>query len=177
MQFMNKINPINCYSKISEKSSIVETYCQNIIKNNSSVWYPYIGWDVNLVPRDIILDEPVLKKINEKYVINRGAILKSDAYQNYEWHTDEYRGVCINMLLSFDHVSHCFFGVKKNENNVYFHELNYEPKTFYLFNNQFPHSVINFDKPRYLFSLEFALDVDNLLYPEIFSWMKQEKII
>ena len=116
-------------------------------------------------------------KINEQFPINRAAVLMSEPYQNYEWHTDQYRGTCINMLLSYDHVSHCLFGIKKNETNVYFHELKYEPSTFYIFNNQFPHSVINFEKPRYLFSLEFAATADDLLYPELYKWVKSENLI
>jgi len=174
---MERIKSVNCYSALKQKSSVVVDHCQKIIENENAIWYPYIGWDVNLVPRDLLLEEPILAKINEKFTINRAAVLKSDPYQNYEWHTDQYRGVCINMLLSHDHTSHCLFGVKKDETNVYFHELKYEPSTFYLFNNQFPHSVINFDKPRYLFSLEFADTADNLLYPEIYKWLKREDLI
>lgn len=172
---MGRINPVNCYAPLKEKSSVVVDYCQKIIENE--VWYPYIGWDVNLVPIEIVLQEPILARIHQQFTINRAAVLKSDPYQNYEWHTDDYRGTCINMLLSHDHVSHCLFGVSKNLNNIYFHELKYEPQTFYIFNNQFPHSVINFDKPRYLFSLEFESTLDNLLYPELYKWTKSEDLI
>jgi hypothetical protein len=174
---MNNINPINCYSALNQKSSVLVEYCQKIIDNENSVWYPYIGWDVNLVPREVILEEPILSAINKKFIINRAAVLMSEPYQNYEWHTDQYRGVCINMLLSHDHMSHCLFGTRKNETNVYFHELKYQPSTFYIFNNQFPHSVINFDKPRYLFSLEFVDSVDSLLYPEVYKWCKNEGLV
>lgn len=174
---MNQINPINCYCPLRNKSYILTEYCKNIIENETAIWYPYIGWDVHLVPREIFLQEIILEKINKKFLINRAAILRSDSYQNYEWHTDQYRGVCINMLLTHDHTSHCLFGTRKNENNVYFHELKYEPSTFYIFNNQFPHSVINFDKPRYLFSLEFASTADTLLYPEVYKWAKIENLV
>ena len=43
-------------------------------------------------------------------------------------------------------------------------ELRYEPDRFYLFNNQVPHSVINLDVNRYLFSLEFT---EPLSYAEL----------
>jgi len=174
---MSRINPPNCYSEIKQKSVVIFDYCKNIIENKNSLWYPYIGWDVSLFPQDFLLKEPVFEKLNQKFPIKRAAILRSDPYQNYEWHTDQYRGVCINMLLSFDHVSHCLFGVRKNATNVYFHELKYKPDTFYLFNNQFPHTIINFDNPRYLFSLEFVANADSLLYPEVYKWMKLENLI
>jgi hypothetical protein len=35
-------------------------------------------------------------------------------------------------------------------------ELAYAPGRYYLFNNQIPHTVINLDVDRHLFSLEFA---------------------
>lgn len=173
---MTRINSINCYCPLKEKSSILNEYCQKIIENKDVTWHPYIGWDVNPVPIEIVLQEPILAKINERFTINRAAVLMTEPYQNYEWHTDQYRGVCINMLLSHDHVSHCLFGIRKNQNNVYFHELKYKPSTFYIFNNQFPHSIINFDKPRYLFSLEFVETADTLLYPEVYKWVKDESL-
>jgi len=145
----------NCYASLKEKSSVVVDYCKKIIENKDLLWYSYFGFNINLVPRKIVLQEPVLAKINEKFAINRAAVVMMEPYQNYLWHSDLYRDACINMLLSCDHTSHCLFGIKKDEQSFYFHELKYAPSTFYIFNNKFQHSVINFEQKRYLFSIEF----------------------
>jgi hypothetical protein len=60
------------------------------------------------------------------------------------------------MLLSRDHHSHTLFGQSINNTNMRCLELTYEPGRCYLFNNQIPHTVINLDADRHLFSLEFA---------------------
>jgi hypothetical protein len=168
---MKRIAPVNCYAEFNEKSSIVIDYCHKLVETDSP-WYPYIGWEVKVVPREIFLEEPLLNMINQKFPINRAAILRTEPYQNYHWHVDQYRGVCVNMLVTPDVRSYCLFGKQKNENNVYFTELNYEKNSFYLFNNQFPHSVINFDQHRYLFSIEFVDHKSNLSYATIYKWCR-----
>lgn len=55
-----------------------------------------------------------------------------------------------------DHHSHTLFGRNVTNTSMHCLELRYEPGRFYLFNNQVPHTVINLDVNRYLFSLEFA---------------------
>ena len=168
---MKRIASVNCYAEFKEKSSIVIDYCQKLSETDGP-WYPYIGWEVKVVPREIFLEEPLLNMINQKFPINRAAILRTEPYQNYHWHVDQHRGVSINMLVTPDVHSYCLFGKQKNENNVYFTELNYEKNAFYLFNNQFPHSVINFDQNRYLFSIEFVDHKSNLSYVTIYKWCR-----
>jgi hypothetical protein len=74
----------------------------------------------------------------------------------YHWHRDQNRQACINLLISSNHHSHTLFGRSVSDTSMHCLELRYEPGRFYLFNNQVPHSVINLDVNRYLFSLEFA---------------------
>ena len=58
-----------------------------------------------------------------------------------------------------------------------FLELKYKPNTFYAFNTQILHCVYNFDKPRYLFTCEFAQDHNQLSYDKLYSWMLANKLI
>jgi len=45
--------------------------------------------------------------------------------------------------------------------------LVYKPNTYYLFNTQTRHTVINFAEPRYLFTIEFIEDVDHLSFEDL----------
>ena len=173
---MEQIKSVNCYSEFAQKSTKVIEYCQDLVKTDSP-WYPYIGWEVKLVPKEVFLEEPLLQEINTQFIISRAAVLRTEPYQNYHWHVDQYRGVCINMLITPKIRSYCLFGKEKNDNNVYFTELNYQENVFYLFNNQFPHSVINFEEPRYLFSLEFLSHKEELSYAEIYKWCRQRDLL
>tara|TARA_B100000424_G_C22850396_1_gene453525 strand:+ start:252 stop:767 length:516 start_codon:yes stop_codon:yes gene_type:complete len=164
-----RIEPSNCFYKLKNESTVLVDHCEKLL-NTHQFWAPYIGWDVILIDREIYMQEEALKIIDSKFPINRAAILKADPYQMYDWHKDEYRGVCINMSLTPEWPSHCLFGTDKNYTNKYFHELKYQPKSFYVFNNQVDHCVINFDQPRYMFSLEFVDHLDNLNYKQVKDW-------
>jgi hypothetical protein len=54
------------------------------------------------------------------------------------------------------------FGLPRDQFGFYFSELKYNKNTFYLFNSQYLHQVINFSEPRYLFTIEFAQDRNSL---------------
>ena len=87
----------------------------------------------------------------------------------YDWHKDEYRLSAVNMLIKHDH-SHSLFAKSRDNYYINITELSYQPYTYYLFNNQQYHSVLNFNKPRYLFSLYFDKELDytslkELLHP------------
>jgi len=45
--------------------------------------------------------------------------------------------------------------------------LKYEPETYYVFNTQVPHMVLNTTKPRYLFSVEFLEKDRGLTFNEL----------
>lgn len=173
---MKPIESVNCYAEFKEKSSVVGEYCKKLSETEGP-WYPYIGWDVKLVPREVLLEESLLNTINKKFAIKRAAVLKTEPYQNYHWHIDEYRGVAINLLITPNIHSYCLFGKEKNRDNIYFTELNYSENSFYLFNNQFPHSVINFDQHRYLFSIEFLDHKENLSYSTIYKWCMDMELL
>ena len=90
--------------------------------------------------------------------------------RSYLWHVDEKRGLSINMLLSFDHVSHSVFGDFGNrptKEQVQITELKYKKDTFYIFNTQRPHTVFNFEQSRYLFTVEFVKPKTELVYNQV----------
>jgi len=166
---MSEIAPKNCFLPLKQKSSHIADYCNKLLSRDAE-WAPYIGWDVVLIGKDELLKEPALRDIDSQFTISRAAILRTDPYQVYSWHKDEYRGACINMTLTPDWPSHCLFGRDKDYASKYFTELKYDPNTFYVFNNQVDHCVINFDQPRYVFSIEFVQTSDTLNFPEIRDW-------
>jgi hypothetical protein len=94
-------------------------------------------------------------------------ILKLDPYICYDWHTDTRRGVGINMLLTPEARSICAFAPNKEGAVFKIEELKYKPSTYYLFNTQVPHTVYNFETTRYLLSIEFAKDKEQLTYEKL----------
>jgi hypothetical protein len=71
------------------------------------------------------------------------------------------------MLLSDDGDSRCLF--LDGEPGVVFNtqELKYKPDTYYAFNTQVPHMVLNTTRPRYLFSVEFLEKDRGLTFDEL----------
>jgi hypothetical protein len=67
------------------------------------------------------------------------------------------------MLLN-DVESKCLFSIEQGEITRTFKELKYKPETYYLFNNQVEHTVINFTQSRYLMSVEFEEGKDVLTF-------------
>jgi hypothetical protein len=59
------------------------------------------------------------------------------------------------MQINLEHPSHTLFGYQVDDHNKDVIELRYQPRTFYLFNNQIEHCVANLGGPRYVFSLYF----------------------
>jgi hypothetical protein len=173
-----KINPIDCYSEFSEQSSVVSDFCKRMLLTKKINWgVEDFGWDLIPVPVNLTLKEPLLQKINSVFPIAKSAILKSQPYQNYGWHTDRVRGVSINLLISTDIHSHCMFGTLRDQSSLYFTELKYKENTFYLFNTQCLHQVINFSEPRYLLTIEFVQDKNSLQYSNIYNWCTAENLL
>jgi hypothetical protein len=131
---------------------------------STGAWQPYYNFSAVQVPFDLAFKDPVIEAIGAKYPLAMG-IVRLDPYTTYDWHVDSRRGVCINMLLN-DVKSHCLFSVGETEATHGFLELKYQPKTYYAFNNQVPHMVINFAESRYLMSVEFEADKNELTYEQ-----------
>jgi len=151
------------YYKIEFSSKITDKLV-DIIKSPDPIWIDYFNFQMLEVPTDLTDQDPFLHWLRTVHDF-RSAILKMDPYECYNWHEDNNRGVCINMLLTPDIHCYTLFSAEiKNPATFKFCDLKYTANDYYLFNNQITHTVINFDKTRYLFSIEFAEDKTKLNY-------------
>ena len=131
----------------------------------TSNWRPYYNFCATQVPFDIVYSDPTLHDIGEKYPLAVG-IIRLDPHTTYDWHIDTRRGVSINMLLN-NAKSNCLFSVSEAEATHSFIELKYRLGSYYVFNNQVPHMVINFNESRYLMSVEFEADKNELTFDQL----------
>jgi len=160
------LRPQDCYVTIGE-STVIQKYFE---ENQANLDFKmYFGFEAFSMPLDMILAEPILENVNKKFKIKAGGILKIEPFRCYNWHVDEYRGACINLLLTPQSKSLMLFGQESSGSldQLDFVELDYKPRTFYLFNNQIKHSVINFNDTRYLFTLEFEYDKSLLNFDKV----------
>jgi hypothetical protein len=148
------------FYKLPTKSTIAKDLLA--FAKQTDKWVSYYNFDAVQVPFDLVYTDPTLQNIGAKHAMAAG-VLRLKPFTTYDWHIDTQRGVSINMLLN-DAPSHCLFSTNKSETWNEFVELAYEPNNYYLFNNQVPHMVLNFDTPRYLMSVEFEEDKNELSF-------------
>ena len=156
----------NFYCLVPSWSSISEdllAFAQNIPQEHWSVYY---NFDAVPVPHELLNADPFIVALAEKRKFHAG-VLRMKPNTCYNWHVDTDRKVGINMLLSTDADSHCVF--LRGEPGVVFDvkELKYKPNSYYVFNTQVPHMVLNAAQPRYLFSLEFLEEDRGLTFNEL----------
>lgn len=134
---------------------------------NKEPYVEYYSFGMKLIPREVLFQDPFLLSLFSIHPFD-GAILLIPKLSIYNWHIDDRRGASVNMLIS-DTDSHCIFveGGFKMVNNI--QELSYKPRTYYFFNSQEHHSVINTKSDRYLFSIEFLEDKSSLSYRQLIS--------
>jgi hypothetical protein len=156
------------YYKIPSRSVITKELLE--FAATAQNWQDYYNFKAIQVPAEILAKDPFLVNLSNKHLFQAG-IVQLSPYVCYDWHIDSRRGVGVNMLLTPEIKSHCLF---TNTEGVQFpfEELVYEPDTYYLFNTQVRHTVINFDKPRYLFTLEFKADKDQLPFANLLTQIK-----
>jgi len=137
-------------------------------------WESYMGWFAFPLSKKIWIKEKLLEELNNKFKIKQAGFLKTTPFSCYHWHKDRNRGVCINSLITTDSKSLSLFGKYKNNHNsqLDFVELKYEENKFYLFNNQEYHTVINFDKDRVIFTVEFEKNKNELKYEDLLKYVK-----
>ena len=133
-------------------------------------WQDYYNFKAIQVPVEMLVKDPFLVALFNKHPFVAG-ITQLSPYVCYDWHIDSRRGVGVNMLLTPEIKSHCLFTSAEGA-QFPFEELVYEPDTYYLFNTQMRHTVINFYEPRYLFTLEFAADKDQLSFESLLEQIK-----
>ena len=169
------------YKKINQESTFLYDYCNSAIEKLTEEKIkdlPYLADFKSVrINRDIFLKDLVLKKLNEKFDIQLAAILILEKNIGCNFHVDSFRKVTVNMLLSSG-ISHSVFKKRKKLENPYqfeLQELIFEKKFFYLYNVSEEHCVLNFDRPRFMFSLKFR-DGD-LTYNEVFDWCKENNML
>ena len=157
------MNPEDCFTPLRHKAVEITDYIQWLLGQNPS-WEEHFSFQAVPLPSEFIKVEPALKELDQIWKIGRLGLLRVEENSVYDWHVDQFRQSCVNLLFSTENNSHTLFGHQRDSLNKDVIELEYEPKTFYLFNNQVPHTVINLDGPRYLFSLYFDQEKD---YPSL----------
>lgn len=158
----------DCFKKLKIQSIIISKNYRKLI--DEAIWSFDLGWTNFTIPEHIWKLEPLLNTINREFPIERCVVLQIDPNHFYNWHTDFFRGASINMKLIDNKQSHTLFGYPIDDFTDKFIELEYEPNTFYLFNTQQRHCVLNFDNLRYMFSVEFKQNKDELTYQNILQW-------
>lgn len=134
--------------------------------HSSSDWINYYNFKAKLVPHEILFQDEFFKWLIKRYDFIAG-ILRLDPYTCYNWHTDTRRGVGINMLLTPHSRSFCAFAPDTSDQVFKIQELKYKPSTYYIFNTQVPHTVYNFETTRYLMSVEFAKETEELSFEDL----------
>jgi hypothetical protein len=151
---------------IATKSTIRDKIIAH--SRNDEPWFPYYNFIAKPIPHEILEEDPFFKWLSTRYKYI-GGVIKVEPHTTYDWHIDTRRGVGINMILSPQHptLSKCLFKVHRNETTTKFVQLMYEPDVYYVFNTQIEHMVINFKAPRYMLSIEFFKDKDELTYAQL----------
>lgn len=166
-----------CYSKFKQQSATITDYFE--VNKHNLQYQPLLGWMVSPLPEEIVFGEPLLREINSQFKILRAGIIRMETNRCYKWHVDMYRGVTINMLLTPESQSHCYFGDSNDEYQEQFNfiELKYTKNEFYLFNTDIIHTVLNYNEPRYLFTIEFAQPKHELSYEVVRQWSIDKGLI
>ena len=157
------------YYEIGKKSTIFKDLQDFAFQ--PSEWAEHYNFDAKRIPPEIIFQDDFFIWLTHRYSFVAG-VLKLDPYTCYDWHTDTRRGVGINMLLTPFDRSVCAFKVDLDQTVFKIDELKYKPSTYYIFNTQVPHTVYNFETTRYLMSVEFVKDKDELTFEDLVEDIK-----
>jgi hypothetical protein len=147
------------------RSNIVKPLMELVKQSLIDEWMTYYNFRALPVPVTILLKDPFFTKLAERHSFHAG-ILRMPGSTCYNWHTDTERKVSINMLLQ-DVQSDCLF--MDGEPSITFRcrKVPYFPETYYAFNTQVPHMVINHVGDRYMFSVEFLGSSKDLTFDEL----------
>ena len=154
----------HAYMPVPVESSISKDLFVHAV--NSHNWVKYYNFEAIPVPLELLGLDAFIVRLAKKRKFHAG-ILRMEPNTCYNWHVDTDRKVGLNMLLSDDGKSRCLF--LDGEAGVVFgvEELKYESGSYYVFNTQVAHMVLNTTQPRYLFSLEFLEEDRGLTFNEL----------
>jgi hypothetical protein len=152
----------DCYKEIGQ-STITDSVWSLVHDENE--WTEHNSFLAKQIPQHIYLQDPLLAFLASRHKLLVG-ILMMQNYQVYNWHTDGNRRCGINLLLS-DSPSHCFFTDDHTAINSNVEELFYKPSTYYAFNTDINHMVVNLNKTRYLLSVEIDGGANTIIYHDL----------
>jgi hypothetical protein len=155
----------NLYSMVPVWSSISEDLLAYAKSLSPDYWMSYYNFDATQVPAQLLNRDGFLVSLAQQRKFHAG-ILRMPPNTTYNWHVDSDRKVGLNMLLQ-DGQSHCLFATEDFGVRCVVEELQYQPNSYYVFNTQVPHMVLNLEQPRYLFSLEFLDEDRGLTFDEL----------
>jgi hypothetical protein len=161
----------DCFYEISNDTANIEEYFKTHFEQLS--WGEHESlWNLALVPLDVLLQNPILAKINNQFEIEGAGFIRMDPKECYKWHVDFSRGVAVNMHMNpLEELSLCMFETEEiNKERIKYLTLHYQPNTFYLFNTQINHSIITFARTRYLFTLQFKQPKEELSYYDVLNY-------
>ena len=168
----------DCYFELPVEDYI-EPRLYTLAKSDLFPMMEYFGFTGKLVPNEVLLEDPIYNAIYQEQPFNAG-IIRIPPNTCYDWHKDAERGVTINCILTPNGHSHCLFAPDRDEQlgkNGSFSfdtiELDYKPGRRYVFNNQVWHSVVNFDKPRWLLTLEFVNNKSEFNYKDMLTLLRR----
>ena len=158
------------YYELYNKSNITQDL-SDFSFSQTGKWFNYFNFQVKQIPQDLLNKDPFFVWLTERYKYIAG-VLKLEPYVCYDWHKDTRRGVGLNMLITPNINSYCLFAANRDTVVFKVDELQYKPNTYYLFNTQVDHTVYNFESTRFLLSIEFELDKDNLTFDQLLKDIK-----
>jgi hypothetical protein len=153
------------YEVVNQSEIICALTC---IAADENEWQPYYNFKAKHVPMEVLLKDHFLQWLDSRYGFKAG-LLMMEPFTQYDWHVDDRRGVGVNLLLSYEDRSVCMFTDDANALVKDIFPYTYRPDTYVIFNTQVPHCVINFEKPRYLFTIEFNKDKTELSFDDLIN--------
>ena len=157
-----------CFREIGKSGAISDMLLMFAMGADDEDWMPYYNFQALPIDFAFLSISSTLRNLRRKREF-RGGVIRVEPNTSYMWHVDTDRHTSINMLLADGGDSRCLFAPHGIDIVTPIIELKYEPDTLYAFNTKMLHTVLNFSKPRYMFSVEF-LDTDRgLTYEELCS--------
>ena len=156
------------FKPLPAKSSILEDLCAALESADPADWIQYYNFHALPISDSVLMKDPTLRQLRAKRDF-RGGVLALATNTCYKWHTDTDRRTAINMLIYDNGNSRCLFAPGEFDVVTPFVELKYAPATYYAFNTQELHMVLNFEAPRFVLSLEFMDKDRGLTYDELCS--------
>ena len=157
----------DCYYKVGTTEN--SSYFLNYLNNNQDLKKIKLTDVLNVFPisSDLWKKDRILSKINNIFKIERCSLLTLDPKGILTYHTDGTRDVCLNLLLTPNIDSNCYFTDDPYNSSIKI-ELVYEPETWYIFNTSNYHSVRNnSNQERFLLSVDFERGLNDLKFEDI----------